>query len=61
MLTWIAENGGTILVCVILAAIVGAIVWKMVRDRKAGKSSCCGNCKHCAGGCNACKAHTDTK
>ena len=61
MLTWIAENGGTIIVCVILAVIAAAIVWKLIRDKKAGKSSCGGNCSHCAGGCAACRAPYNQK
>ena len=37
--------GGTILVAVILAAIVAAIIYKLVKDKKQGKSSCsCGCC-----------------
>lgn len=34
-----------------LALIVAAIIWKMVRDRQKGKSSCgcdCGGCSGCA-------------
>ena len=34
--------GGTILVAVILAAIVAAIIYKLVKDKKQGKSSCGG-------------------
>lgn len=44
MATWIV--GGVLLV------IVGAIVWKMVKDKKSGNSACscggdCGKCKGC--------------
>ena len=35
--------GGTILVAVILAAIVAAIIYKLVKDKKQGKSSCGGS------------------
>lgn len=41
---------GTIIVGVVLLAIVGAIVWKMISDKKKGKGSCscgCGNCNKC--------------
>lgn len=46
MATWIV--GGVLLL------IVGAIVWKMVKDKKAGKSSCsCGcDCASCSGNCH---------
>ena len=39
----------TIIVGGILLAIVGLIIWKMVRDKKNGKSSCGGDCAHCKG------------
>lgn len=46
MATWIV--GGVLLL------IVGAIVWKMVKDKKAGKGSCsCGcDCVSCSGNCH---------
>lgn len=42
MATWIV--GGFLLL------IVGAIIWKMVQDKKAGKGgcSCGGDCGHCS-------------
>lgn len=43
---------GTILVSVVVLAVVGAIVYSMVRDKKKGKSiQCGGDCRHC-GGCH---------
>lgn len=33
----------------ILAVIVGLIIWKLVKDKKSGKSSCGGDCAHCKG------------
>ncbi len=47
MLDWIIENGATIAVSAVLIAVVGIIVFKMIKDKKAGKSGCscgCGNC-----------------
>ena len=46
MATWII--GGILLV------IVGAIVWKMVKDKRQGKSSCAcgGDCAHCHASCS---------
>lgn len=40
---------GTIVVGIIVLAIVGGIVWSMVRDRKQGKGSCGGDCSKCRG------------
>ena len=40
---------GTIIVGGVLAIIVGLLVWKMIKDKKAGKSSCGGDCAHCKG------------
>ncbi len=40
-----------ILILAVLAAVVGLIVRGMIRDKKAGKSSCGGNC----GDCGLCK------
>ena len=39
--------GGTILVAVILAAMVAAINYNLVNDKKQGKSSCGGSCGCC--------------
>lgn len=51
MFAWIAKNIGTILICLVLILIVAAIIRSMVKDKKAGKSSCGGNCSHCGGSC----------
>ena len=40
---------GTVLVGGVLAVIVGLLIWKMIKDKKAGKSSCGGDCAHCRG------------
>ena len=40
---------GTVIVGGVLAIIVGLLVWKMVKDKKKGKSSCGGDCAHCRG------------
>ena len=42
---------GTVIVALVLAAIVGLIIWSMVKDKKKGKSSCGGNCAHCGANC----------
>ncbi len=41
MATWIV--GG------ILAVIVAAVIVKMIRDKRSGKSCCSGDCSHCSG------------
>lgn len=46
---------GNILVTLILVAIVAAIIVNLVRNKRKGKSSCGGDCSHCAscsGGCH---------
>ena len=39
----------TFIVASIVALIVGAAVWKMIDDKRKGKSSCGGNCSKCKG------------
>ena len=55
MFAWIASHIGTILICAILICIVAFIIVGIVRDKKKGKSPCCGNCKGCsmAGSCHS--------
>lgn len=48
MLDFIVDNLGTILITVVLVTILAAIVVKLVRDKRKGKSSCGGNCARCA-------------
>ena len=47
MSAWIAANLGNIIVLAILAVIVAAAVFKLVRDKKKGKSSCGCGCENC--------------
>lgn len=51
MLEWLSQNVSNILITAGLVLIVGAVVYKMIKDKKAGKSSCGGDCQHC-GGCH---------
>lgn len=47
------EIMGTIFVAVLVAVIVGLIIYSMVRDKKNGKSiQCGGDCNHCGGHCH---------
>ena len=47
MLEFLSANIGTIIVFIALAVIVGAIIYKMYRDKKQGKSSCGCSCASC--------------
>ena len=58
MLTWLAVNWINIVVLAVVILVVGLVIRSMIRDKRAGKSSCGGNCGSCAGcaGCNACRS-----
>ena len=47
MLAWLAANLVNLVLILAVAALLGLIVRGMVRDRKAGKSSCGGSCGRC--------------
>lgn len=51
---------GTAIVGLFLVAAVSAIIISLVKNKKSGKSSCGGNCSHCAmgGSCHSNKAQT---
>lgn len=57
MLSFIAENLSTILICIVLIAIVVSISVYLVRQKRQGKSSCGAGCAHCAmhGQCHSAK------
>lgn len=45
--TFFMENIATIVVLLVVVAIVGLVVFKLVRDKKRGKTTCscgCGGC-----------------
>ena len=47
MLSVFSENIGSIAVLLALALIIGLVAFKVIRDKKRGKSSCgcgCGSC-----------------
>ncbi len=44
---------GTALVGFVMAAIVAAIIFSLVKNKKRGKSSCGGDCAHCGAACHA--------
>lgn len=56
MLTWLSANLINIVLIAFIALIVGLLLRGMIRDKKAGKSSCGGSCASCGacGGCGSC-------
>ena len=53
MLGWLSANLINILLVAVIAAVVVLLIRGMIRDKKAGKSSCGGNCASC-GACSSC-------
>ena len=47
-MVWLQENFASILVGLVLLIVVAAVVVRMVRDKKAGKSGCGCGCEGCA-------------
>ena len=56
MIAWFSANLINIVLVALIALIVGLLIRGMIRDRKAGKSPCGGNCAECGacGGCGSC-------
>ena len=49
MLDWLQNNWSTLFVGAILLVIVGLVIRKMIKDKRAGRSVGCGcGCKGCA-------------
>lgn len=48
MIDWLAANWVNILVIALVAAAVFFAARSLIKDKKAGKSSCGCNCSHCA-------------
>ena len=49
MLTWLQANLVNIVIIAIIVLACYFAISGMIRDRKAGKSSCGGNCSGCSG------------
>ena len=47
MISWLANNLGTIVISIILIVMVVFIIRKLINDKRQGISSCGGNCAHC--------------
>lgn len=56
MLQWLLDNWATVLICMALVAVIAAVIVKLIKDKKKGKSSCGGNCGCCPMG-GACHKH----
>ena len=59
MLAFLSANIANIVVIAVILLVVGLAVRSLVRDKKAGKSSCgcnCASCGACSGGCGGCAA-----
>ena len=50
MLAWLGENIATIIICAVLIGVVAAIIVRMVKNKKKGKSSCGCGCADCPAG-----------
>ena len=55
MFAWLTANLINIALIAVIALVVGLLIRSMIRDKKAGKSSCGGNCASC-GACGKCGA-----
>ena len=53
MLAWLSANLINIVLVLAVALLVFVLVRSLIRDKRAGKSSCGGSCSGC-GGCSAC-------
>ncbi len=55
MLAWLSANLATVAVAAMLAAIVAAVIWYMIAQKKKGISSCGCDCGGCAmsGSCHS--------
>jgi len=56
MFAWLIANLGTIILILVIAAIVGLIIFNMVKNKKRGKSSCGCNCCNCPNS-DSCHGH----
>lgn len=48
MIDWLASNWVNILIIALIALAVFFAARSLIKDKKAGKSSCGCNCSHCA-------------
>ncbi|HIX16518.1 MAG TPA: FeoB-associated Cys-rich membrane protein [Candidatus Hungatella pullicola] len=55
MIAWLAANGATIIISVILIILTGLAIRSIYRNR--GTCSCGCNCSGCGGHCHGCVSH----
>ena len=60
MYEWLSSHIADICLTALLVIIIAAIIAKLIRDRKNGRSSCGCDCGHCANS-SLCRFKTDTK
>ena len=48
MLIWLQNHIFTSLIIAVLMAFFGWLVYTLIRDKRKGKTSCCGGCAGCA-------------
>ena len=48
MLAWFQSNLPTILIIAVLVLFFALLIRSLIKDKKKGKSSCCGGCSGCA-------------
>ena len=53
MFSWLSANWINLILIAVIALTVVLLIRGMIRDKKAGKSSCGGNCASC-GACGTC-------
>jgi len=55
IIAWLGANFPSIIICAVLIAVVALLIYSLIRDKKKGRSSCCGGCSGCAmsGTCHA--------
>ena len=54
MLSWLSDNLVNIALIAAIVVIVALLIRVLVRDRRAGKAPCGGNCASC-GACHGCQ------
>ena len=52
---------GTLIVLTLVGAMIGGIIYGMIRDRKSGKGGCACGCEHCAKKCSIKNINSETK
>ena len=53
MISWLFANAINIVLIAVIVLVVSLLIRSMIRDRRAGKAPCGGNCASC-GACHGC-------